>query len=168
MTWLRRVPLWAKIVTIAFVVLAGVGIFLTSWVANDIFKTTVLEDIEAPKLEAWIGLDFPDSLSGLRSHAEGWQDYQVFVRFEMPTRELEGFLKRNTLEPTPNLVYALENTSLEKAWWKPEALKQATMYHLKSSSDTVQPSTKTFFYPTVVIGPSTGDSVTVYVYAFNT
>ena len=168
MTLWRRVPTWVK-------ALAGLAVFaavawtaFAFWAIGSIFQDCELDGIPQAQLETWIGLDLPDTLTGLHSHAAGWQDYQVFVRFDLPARELEGFLKRNRLEPATDPDPTFEGASLERDWWTPGALKGATTYRLKSGSDTAQATTKTFFYPTVVIGPSAGSLVTVYVYAFNT
>jgi hypothetical protein len=149
-----------------FILLAAVILFVLQ---DGLFSTTVQDDLKPAALEQWIGLDFPASASNMRSHAEGFQDWQVFVRFEMPKSDLPEFLRLNKLEPELNPNTHLANADLERDWWTPDGTTKPRLFVPtgKPGAET-QPSTKTGFYPTIQISDLEGDLVTVYISAFNT
>jgi hypothetical protein len=148
---------------------------LASWVAvvalfsDGLFSTNTREDMTATQLEQWIGLDFPASASNIRSHAEGFQDWQVRVRFEMPKAEVEPFLKTNNLEPEREIITSFFNEDLERDWWTPNTNTPPNMFTLKLKTGTsIQTQTKTGFYPTIQLVDLPDGNVTVYIMAFNT
>jgi hypothetical protein len=151
--------------------IAGLAVFaivIVSVLSEGLFSTTIQDDLKPAELQKWIGLDFPSSAINLRSHAEGFQDWQVFVRFEMPKADVKEFLSVNKLEPESNTITTFSNDDVKKDWWKPETkLFKVFKLRLKDGAET-QPQTKTGFYPTIQISDLEGDLVTVYISAFNT
>ena len=149
-----------------FVVFAAVIFFVLQ---DGLFATTVQDDLKPAELEKWIGLDFPSSASNMRSHAEGFQDWQVFVRFEMPKSDVKEFLRVNKLEPEPNPNTHLANADLEQDWWTPDGTTKPFLFVPtgKPGAET-QPITKTGFYPSIQISELEGDKMMVYISAFNT
>jgi hypothetical protein len=147
---------------------AALWLALLALFSDGLFSTSIQENLTAPQLEKWIGLDFPPSAINIRSHAEGFQDWQVFVRFEMPKSDVNEFLRINKLEPESNTITSFSNEDLKKDWWKPETkLFQVFKPMVKDGTET-QPTTKTGFYPTIQISQLEGELVTVYISAFNT
>jgi hypothetical protein len=143
--------------------LAVIFVFIT-----DIFKSSTQENMTAQQLEQWIGLDLPSSTTNLHSYAEGFQDWQVFVRFEIPKADVKEFLRINKLEPESNTITSFSNDDVKKDWWKPETKMFKVFKPMVKVGAETQPSTKTGFYPTIQISELEGDQVTVYISAFNT
>jgi hypothetical protein len=142
---------------------------LVAFLSGGLFSNTIQDDLKPAELEQWIGLDFPSSASNMRSHAEGFQDWQVFVRFEMPKSDLQEFLRLNKLEPESNPNTQLSNTDLERDWWKPDGSTKPLLFVPKVKLEgTPQPSTKTGFFPTIQVSDLEGGRVLVFVNAFNT
>jgi hypothetical protein len=142
---------------------------LVALFSDGLFSTNTQEDLTAPQLEQWIGLDFPSSASNMRSHAEGFQDWQVRVRFEMPKAEVEPFLKTNNLEPETETTTSFLNEDLKKDWWTPNTNKPPRMYSFKlKTGATIQTQTKTGFYQTIQIVDLPDGNVIVYIMAFST
>lgn len=142
-------------------VFAAVILFVLS---DGFFGTSTQDDLKPAQLEKWIGLDFPVSTSNMRSHAEGFQDWQVFVRFEMPRSDVKEFLRVNKLEPESNTSFLNDEVNLD--WWKPET-KNPKVFKPMVKVGT-QPQTKTGFFPSIQISDFEGDQVTVYIRAFST
>jgi hypothetical protein len=151
--------------------IAGLAVFaivIVLMLSEGLFSTTIQDDLKPAELEKWIGLDFPASASNMRSHAEGFQDWQVFVRFEMPKADVKAFLRINKLEPESNTITSFSNDDVKKDWWKPETkLFKAFKPTVKGGTET-QPQTKTGFYPSIQISDLENGLVTVYISAFNT
>jgi phosphate/sulfate permease len=137
--------------------------------SDGLFSTSTQENMTAQQLEQWTGMDLPTSATNLRSHAEGFQDWQVRVRFEMPKGEVATFLRSNNLEPQTETITTFFNDDLKRDWWKPDTNTPPRMYVLKvKTGATVQTQTKMGFYPTVQLIDQPDGSVTVYIMAFNT
>ena len=147
------------------VVFATVIVFVLS---DGFFSTSAQDDLKPAELEQWIGLDFPSSASNMRSHAEGFQDWQVFVRFEMPKSDVKEFLRVNKLEPESKTITSFLNNDLKKDWWKPEQNTFQVFKPMVQDGAKTQPIIKTGFYPSIQISDLEGDRVTVYISAFNT
>ena len=148
-----------------FVVFAAVIFFVLQ---DGLFATTIQDDLKPAELEKWIGLDFPVSATNMRSHAEGFQDWQVFVRFEMPKSDVKEFLNINRLEPESKTVTYFLNNDLKKDWWKPEVNTFQVFKPMVQDGAATQHQTKTGFYPSIQISDLEGGLVTVYIRAFNT
>jgi hypothetical protein len=153
----------------------GVFGIVASWLivvalfSDGLFSDSTQENMTVQQLEQWIGLDFPSSASNLRSHAEGFQDWQVFVRFEMPKADVKAFLRINKLEPESDPNTQLSNTDLERDWWTPDGSTKPKLFVSKLMLEgTPQPSTKTGFYPTIQISDLNDGQVLIFVNAFNT
>lgn len=112
---------------------------------------------------AWLGLRIPATAQNCQSYAEGFQDWFVQARFELPPEALPRFLSENNLMRAPELN-GLPQNQLKQDWFNPKPLLE--VYQLRSSQ-TQQARTASGFYPTVYIerGPS---SIVVYITAFNT
>jgi hypothetical protein len=151
--------------------IAGLAVFAVVIVlvlSEGLFSTTIQDDLKPAELEQWIGLEFPSSAINMRSHAEGFQDWQVFVRFEMPKADVKAFLRINKLEPESNTNTSFSNDDVKKEWWKPETKGfNAFKLMVKDGAET-QPTTQTGFYPSIQISELQGDQVTVYISAFST
>jgi hypothetical protein len=147
----------------------GSWLLLVALFSDGLFNTSTKENMTAPQLEQFIGLDIPSSATNLKSHAEGFQDWQVRVRFEMPKAEVEAFLKINNLEPERETITSFLNEDLERDWWTPNTNSPPKMFILKpKAGSNVQTQTKTGFYPTVQLVDLPDGNVTVYIMAFNT
>jgi hypothetical protein len=163
-----------RMLSISMIVGGLLGV-VASWViffalfSDGFFNTRTEENLTAPQLEQWIGMDFSSSATNLHSYAEGFQDWQVFVRFEMPKSDVKEFLRINKLEPESNTITYFSNDDLKKDWWKPETNTPPQVFKpmVKDGTET-QPTTKTGFYPSVQISDLKGGLVTVYISAFNT
>lgn len=152
--------------TIGLVVFVVVVVFALS---DGLFSTSTHDDLKPAELEQWIGLDLPSSAINMRSHAEGFQDWQVFVRFEMPEGDVKEFLRINKLEPQSDPKTQLSNTDLERDWWTPDGSTKPRLFVPKLMLEgTPQPSTKTGFYPTIQISELDSGQVLIFVNAFNT
>jgi hypothetical protein len=136
--------------------------------SDGLFSTSTQDDLKPAELEQWIGLDFPSSASNMRSHAEGFQDWQVFVRFEMPKADVKNFLRVNKLEPESNAITSFSKDDVMKDWWKPETKSFQIFKPMVKDGAETQPQTKTGFYPSVQISDLENGLVTVYISAFNT
>jgi hypothetical protein len=132
------------------------------------FSDRTQENLTAPQLEQWIGMDFPSSATNLHSYAEGFQDWQVFVRFEMRKSEVNDFLRINKLGPESNGTTKFSNDEVKKDWWKPETKVFNVFKPMVKDGINTQPQTKTGFYPSIQISDLEVDLVTVYISAFNT
>jgi hypothetical protein len=151
--------------------IAGLAVFaivIVLMLSEGLFSTTIQDDLKPAELEKWIGLDFPASASNMRSHAEGFQDWQVFVRFEMPKADVKAFLRINKLEPESNTITSFSNDDVKNDWWKPETKVFKVFKPMVKVGTETQPQTKTGFYPTIQISELEGELVTVYISAFNT
>jgi hypothetical protein len=151
--------------------IAGLAVFavvIVLLLSEGLFSTTIQDDLKPAELEKWIGLDFPASARNVRSHAEGFQDWQVFVRFEMPKADVKEFLRINKLEPESNTITSFSNGEVKKDWWKPETKSFQVFKPMVKDGAETQPTTKTGFYPSIQISDLEGDLVTVYISAFNT
>jgi hypothetical protein len=151
--------------------IAGLAVFaivIVLMLSEGLFSTTIQDDLKPAELEKWIGLDFPASASNMRSHAEGFQDWQVFVRFEMPKADVKAFLRINKLEPESNTITSFSNDDVKNDWWKPETKVFKVFKPMVKDGAETQPQTKTGFYPTIQISELEGELVTVYISAFNT
>jgi hypothetical protein len=151
--------------------IAGLAVFaivIVLLLSEGLFSTTIQDDLKPAELEQWIGLDFPSSAIDIRSHAEGFQDWQVFVRFEMPKADVKEFLSVNKLEPESNTITTFSNDDVKKDWWKPEMNKSQVFKPMVKDGTETQPQTKTGFYPSIQISILENGLVTVYISAFNT
>ena len=162
-----------RTLTISMIVggLIGVAasfVALIAFLSDGFFSTRSEENLSAPQLEQWVGLDLPSSATNLHSYAEGFQDWQVFVRFEMPKSDLNEFLRVNKLEPESNTITYFSNDDVKKDWWKPELNKSQVFKPMVKDEAETQPTTKTGFYPTIQISELENGLVTVYISAFNT
>jgi hypothetical protein len=149
--------------------LAVFGVVIVLLLSEGLFSTTIQDDFKPAELEKWIGLYFPSSAINIRSHAEGFQDWQVFVRFEMPKADVKAFLRINKLEPESDPNTHLTNADLVRDWWTPDGTTKPRLFVPKSEPGaTTKGNTKTGFYPTIQISDLEGGLVTVYISAFNT
>jgi hypothetical protein len=151
--------------------IAGLAVFavvIVLMLSEGLFSTTIQDDLKPAELEKWIGLDFPSSAINIRSHAEGFQDWQVFVRFEMPKADVKEFLRINKLEPELNTITSFSNDDVKKDWWKPETKVFKVFKPMVKDGAETQPTTKTGFYPSIQISELEGELVAVYISAFNT
>jgi hypothetical protein len=147
----------------------GSWLLLVAHFSDGLFNTSTKENMTAPQLEQFIGLDIPSSATNLKSHAEGFQDWQVRVRFEMPKAEVKAFLKINNLEPERETITSFFNEDLERDWWTPNTNTPPEMFILKPKpGSNVQRQTKTGFYPTIQLVDLPDGNVSVYIMAFNT
>ncbi len=92
----------------AFVLLLGGGLFASSH-----------REPSPAQLEQWIHVKVPASASAYRSYAEGWQDWMILARFELPSSELAPFLEANRLEPAGHHVGSFEKAPLDQEWFRP-------------------------------------------------
>jgi hypothetical protein len=151
--------------------IAGLAVFafvIVLVLSEGLFSTTIQDDLKSVELEKWIGLEFPSSAINMRSHAEGFQDWQVFVRFEMPKADVKAFLRINKLEPESNTNKSFLNDDVKKDWWKPETKVFKVFKPMVKDGAETQPTTKTGFYPSIQISEFQGGLVTVYISAFST
>lgn len=110
----------------------------------------------------WVKLEIPPAAQNWRAYGQGFQDWYIQARFELPPEELPGFLSGNNLVRV-NLPQPPENV-YKQSWFDPQPPLE--VYELKSS-ETQQSSTTSGFYPTVYIKRG-GPTLVVYIIAFDT
>jgi hypothetical protein len=127
-------------------------------------------NLEPAKLSANIGLDIPASATNVYANQVSWQDSFVHARFEMKRSELEPFLRANHLKLEPDGAFSFQNSSLDRAWWKPEDGVKVGVYRLEI--DPKKPDqeklSKTGYSLSLQVNESEPGRVIVYVQAFNT
>lgn len=129
---------------------------------DDLFETRKASPT-AVEYANWVGLWLPESVEDFQAYAEGWQDWLIEARFEMPEPDLTAFLANNSLqasklETRPESAYKLE-------WFQTSA--ELSYYELRSEPEKAN-ATKTGFYPSIWIAPLEGDRVIVFILAFDT
>jgi hypothetical protein len=144
------------------VVLALAGYWILRSIAIAVFSSDSATPTAA-EYAAWVKLEIPATVQNWRSYGEGFQDWYVQARFELPLEELPKFLNDNKLELAPNLTQPPENV-FKQSWFDPKPPLE--VYELKSS-ETQQASTASGFYPTVYLERS-GSIIVVYIVAFDT
>jgi hypothetical protein len=154
----RRKALWV----VGGVVVAGLlmGLAALRSLSSGLFSTSKVVPT-APEFSKWTGLQIPGSGQNWQAYAEGWQDWFVQARFEMPASELAGFLQGNNLEPSSDT--GPPDNPLKQSWFKPGSVE---VYEVRASA-AGQASTKTGFYPKVYV-ENKGSTVVIYITAFNT
>ncbi len=159
MTNQRRKILWIVLGVVGLVGMGGIGIFRL--VADRIFNSQTA-NLTPKEFSDWVKLQIPPTVRNWKAYGQGFQDWYIQVRFELPAEELSAFLKANGLVPI-NFNQSPENL-LKQSWFSPKPPFE--VYQLKSSQ-TKQASTASGFYPTVYVEQH-GSNVVVYIAAFNT
>ncbi len=120
----------------------------------------------APELAQWIGVKVPASATGYQSYVEGFQDWMLLARFELPSSELAPFLATNRLEPAPDKTSApLTET---QAWFRPGERAQAHAPARLPDGHPDKPAGPDPADLTTVWTESSGERVIVHVYSFTT
>lgn len=108
-------------------VLVGMGILAVGafvvLLGGDFIASSEREPNPA-ELEKWIGVKVPARATAYRSYAEGFQDWMILARFELPPSELAPFLEANRLEPGERDADSAVQAPLEQAWFHPGAQAQ--------------------------------------------
>ena len=138
-----------------------VGFFILRSIGIAIFSSSS-ETPTAAEYSAWVKLEIPAAAQNWNAYGEGFMDWFVQARFELPPEELPGFLNANKLELSSE--NDLPQNVFKKDWFNPKGPLE--VYQLPSP-DTVQGQTASGFYPTVYIERN-GATVIVYITAFTT
>jgi hypothetical protein len=127
-------------------------------------------NLSPAKLSASIGIQIPASATNVYANQVSWQDSIVHARFELKRDELEGFLRANHLNLEPKGTFTFQNSSLDRAWWKPEDGVRVGVYRLEI--DPKKPDqeklSKTGYSISLQVNEAEAGRVFVYVQAFNT
>ncbi len=148
----------AAIAVLAFLFFDGLG------------RGTDYANLEPAKLGTNIGLEIPASATNVYANQVSWIDTFVHARFELKRDELEPFLRANNLKLEPESAFNFQNSSLDRAWWKPDEGTRIGAYQL--ALDPKKPDqekhSKTGYSISVQVNESAPGRVFVYVQAFNT
>jgi hypothetical protein len=118
----------------------------------------------APELEKWIGVKVPAGATGYQSYVEGFQDWMLLARFELPSSELAPFLAANRLEPAPDKTSA--PTAETQAWFRPSQRAQAHAPTRLPDGHADAPAGPDPADLTTVWTEPVGDRVIVHLYSF--
>lgn len=145
------------------VILAFIGMGLWGlFSVNQLFKNSSAAPTQGGFVK-WVGVKVPAEATQFRAYAEGWQDWIVEARFELPNTRVAGFLAENGLvrtEPSNGL-----ESSLKQAWFSSSATLER--YELESLPEKAA-SLPSGFYPTVWLDASKPSITTVFIRAFDT
>jgi hypothetical protein len=153
---------YKRAILISFAVillLFGAFVAFAIYSINNLFESDTASPT-ASQYSEWVGLWLPEGVQNFQAYGEGWQDWLVEARFEMPTSQLPEFLERNKLQLGDSVNSLESNYKLE--WFSSKAKLES--YELISSSEGV-PSTSTFFYPSVLLDTSSPEKIIVYIVA---
>lgn len=117
----------------------------------------------ATQYSEWVGIWLPENVQNFQAYGEGWQDWLVEARFEIPASELAKFLERNKLQQS-DLESDLES-SYKLEWFS--ATAKLEQYEIKPLPDQAA-QTATGFYPSFWLDKTNSDRVIVYIKAFDT
>jgi hypothetical protein len=131
-------------------------------------STRTQDDLKPAQLEHWIGLKLPANATNLRSHAEGFQDWQVFAHFELPQSEVNAFLKRNRFGPQTEGITHFLNDDIHRDWWRPDTTQPFRVFALQPNDPQSPAMTATGFFVTVQLIDRPDGTVSVYLMAFDT
>jgi hypothetical protein len=159
---MSKIHRWRKVLWIALGLagLLGLGGVGMKWLFADAINQTI--NLTPQEFSDWVKLQIPSTAQNWKAYGEGFQDWYILARFELPAEELPAFLKANGLVPAP-LDEPPEDV-LNLSWFRPKAPLE--VYELMSS-DTKQASTASGFYPTVYVELA-GPTVVLYIVAFDT
>jgi hypothetical protein len=144
---------------IVLVVLFGAFVAFAIYSLGNIFESDTVTPT-ASQYSEWVGIWLPKDVQNFQAYGEGWQDWLVEAKFEMPASQLSEFLERNKLQPGDSVIGLESNFKLE--WFSSTAKLES--YTIMPSSEAV-PSTPTFFYPSVLLDTSNPEEVRVYIVA---
>ncbi len=127
-------------------------------------------NLEPAKLGKNIGLEIPVTATNVYANQVSWQDSFVHARFELNRSELEPFLRANHLKLEPDGAFSFQNSSLDRAWWKPEDGVRVGVYRLEIDPKKTDQEklSKTGYSLSVQVNESDAGRVIVYVQAFTT
>jgi hypothetical protein len=146
----------AALFTLAFLFFDGLG------------RGSDYANLEPAKLGKNIGLEMPLTATNVYANQVSWQDSFVHARFELKRDQLEGFLRANHLNLEPKGAFV--NSSLDRAWWKPEDGVRVGVYSLALDPKKLDQEklSKTGYSVSVQVNEADAGRVFVYVQAFNT
>jgi hypothetical protein len=155
-------PIRIVLVVFGLALLTGLGFawYTVSGMASSVFSTRT----DSPTVTAfsdWVKLKLPASTRNWQAHAEGFQDWLVQARFELPVSDVPAFLVANRLQRLPGA--SRPQNVLKLPWFNPVHALEA--YKLRPVSDE-QVTTPSGFYPTVFLEPQKTGVVTVYIWAY--
>jgi predicted PurR-regulated permease PerM len=150
------------------IVLAALTIVLGALTAFALYsvRTLFASDKATPTAQQyseWVGLWLTDDVQNFQAYGEGWQDWLVEARFELPASTLPEFLERNGFVSSES--QSLVESSYKLEWFTSTAPLEH--YEIKPSPDSAA-STSTGFYPSVWLDTADSESVVVYIKANDT
>jgi hypothetical protein len=149
------------ILAVLAVLFAGF-VYISFRAVNDLFETDKVTPTAAQYAE-WVGVWLPETPEDFQAYGEGWQDWLVEAKFEMPSSELSEFLERNRLQPVDLKI--LPESSYQLEWFSSSA--KLEVYEIVPLPEQAA-ATSTGFYATFWLDKTKPDKVTVYIKANDT
>jgi hypothetical protein len=156
---------YRRAIIISFVVIALLfagSVYFAIRAVNDLFETSKVTPT-APEYAEWVRVWLPESTRDFQAYGEGWQDWYVEARFDIPVSELPEFISKNKLQRSEASDVPKSQFDLE--WFRPTGKLEA--YELIPAPDAALMTT-TGFYPSFWIDRSDAEQVIVYIVAFDT
>jgi hypothetical protein len=150
----------AIIISFAIMLLLfGAFVAFAIYSLNTLFESDTASPT-ASQYSEWVGIWLPKDVQNFQAYGEGWQDWLVEARFEMPASELSEFLERNKLQRGDSVTGLESNYKLE--WFSSKAKLES--YGIIPLEEGIA-STPTFFYPCVLLDTSSPEKIIVYIVA---